>query len=85
MFSLHYSILTDQPVGYTARETALELGLPSSTGKLFPLLLDTGTGIVKQDTPRASWPQAILKLCPSSSLDYKARHGPQTLFIFVNM
>ena len=35
-------------------------------------------GIFRQDSPRASWPQAILKLCPPSSLDYKARHGPQT-------
>ena len=36
-------------------------------------------GIVRQDSPRASRPQAILKLRPPSSLDYKARHGPQTL------
>ena len=35
-------------------------------------------GIVRQDSPRASRPQAILKLRPPSSLDYKARHGPQT-------
>jgi len=40
------------------------------------------TGIVRQDSPRASWPQAILKLRPPSSLDYKARHGPQTTFFF---
>ena len=36
-------------------------------------------GIVRQDSPRASRPQAILKLRPPSSLDYKARHGPQTV------
>ena len=36
-------------------------------------------GIVKQDSPRASRRQAILKLCPPSSLDYKARQGPQTI------
>ena len=35
-------------------------------------------GIVRQDSPRASRPQAILKFRPPSSLDYKARHGPQT-------
>ena len=35
-------------------------------------------GIVRQDSPRASRPQAILKLRPPSSLDDKARHGPQT-------
>ena len=45
-------------------------------------------GIVRQDSPRASRPQAILKLRPPSSLDYKARHGPQTgqyvwLFVFM--
>ena len=34
--------------------------------------------IVRQDSPRASRSQAILKLRPPSSLDYKARHGPQT-------
>ena len=34
-------------------------------------------GIVRQDSPRASRPQAILKLRRPSSLDYKARHGPQ--------
>ena len=37
-------------------------------------------GIVRQDSPRASRPQAILKFRPPSSLDYKARHGPQTSF-----
>ena len=37
-------------------------------------------GIVRQDSPRASRPQAILKFRPPSSLDYKARHGPQTPF-----
>ena len=37
-------------------------------------------GIVRQDFPRASRPQAILKLRPPSSLDYKARHGPQTYY-----
>ena len=36
-------------------------------------------GIVRQDSPRAAQPQAILKIRPPSSLDYKARHGPQTL------
>ena len=36
-------------------------------------------GIVRQDSPRASRPQAILKFRPPSSLDYKARHGPQTI------
>ena len=36
-------------------------------------------GIVRQDSPRASRPQAILKLRPTSGLDYKARHGPQTI------
>ena len=41
----------------------------------------TGAGIVRQDSPRASQPQAILKLRPPSSLDYKARHGPQTITI----
>ena len=35
-------------------------------------------GIVKQDSPRASRPQAILKLRRLSSLDYKARHGSMT-------
>ena len=35
-------------------------------------------GIVRQDSPRASQPQAILKLRPPSSLDYKAYQGPQT-------
>ena len=35
-------------------------------------------GIVRQDSPRASWPQAIFKLRLLSSLDYKARHGPLT-------
>ena len=34
-------------------------------------------GIVRQDSPKASRPQAILKLCPPISLDYKARHEPQ--------
>ena len=36
-------------------------------------------GIVRQNSPRDSWLQAILKLHPPSSLDYKAHHGPQTL------
>ena len=36
-------------------------------------------GIVRQDSPRASRPQAILKFRPLSSLDYK---DPK--FIFVN-
>ena len=32
---------TDSPVvGYTAQDTALEFGPPSSTGKLIPLLLE---------------------------------------------
>ena len=34
--------------------------------------------LVRQDYPRASQPWAILKFRPPSSLDYKARHGPQT-------
>ena len=29
-----------------------------------------------------SCPQAILKFRPPSSLDYKARHGPQTTYTF---
>ena len=37
--------------------------------------------IVRQDSPRASRPQAILRLCPPSSLDYKARHGSQTRIV----
>ena len=40
-------------------------------------------GIVRQDSPRASRPQAILKLRPPSSLDYKARHGPQAQFLYL--
>ena len=39
--------------------------------------------IVRQDSSRASQPQAILKLCPPSSLDYKTRHGPQTVQFFL--
>ena len=35
--------LTQSVVGYTARDTVLELGPPSGTGKLIPLLLDAGT------------------------------------------
>ena len=35
--------LTQPVLGYTALDTALELGLRSDTGKLIPLLLDTGT------------------------------------------
>ena len=35
--------LTQPVVGYTARDTALEFGPPSGTGKLIPLLLDAGT------------------------------------------
>ena len=35
--------LTQPVVGYTVRDTALELGLPSGTGKLIQLLLDAGT------------------------------------------
>ena len=35
--------LTQPVVGYTARDTALELGPPSGTRKLIPLLLDAGT------------------------------------------
>ena len=34
--------------------------------------------IVRQDSHRASRPQAILKFHPLSSLNYKARHRPQT-------
>ena len=41
-------------------------------------------GIVRQDSPRASRPQAILKFRPPSSLDYKARHGPQTIQKLLN-
>ena len=35
--------LTQPVVGYTAPDMALELGPPSGTGKLIPLLLDAGT------------------------------------------
>ena len=35
--------LTQTVVGYTAQDTALELGAPSGTGKLILLLLDGGT------------------------------------------
>ena len=30
------------------------------------------------DLQSGSCPRAILKICPPSSLDYRARHGPQT-------
>ena len=36
-------------------------------------------GIVRQDSPMVSWPQAILKFGPPSSLHYKACHRPQTI------
>ena len=41
MFSLHHNM----PKGkdYVVRDTALELGLPSGTGTLIPLLLDMDT------------------------------------------
>ena len=35
--------LTQPVIGSTARDMALELGLPSGTGELIPLLLDSGT------------------------------------------
>ena len=35
--------LTQPVVGYTVQDKVLELGLPSGTGKLIPLLLDVGT------------------------------------------
>ena len=35
--------LTQPIVGYTARDTVLNFGPPSGTGKLIPLLLDAGT------------------------------------------
>ena len=38
-------------------------------------------GIVRQDSPRASRPQAILKLHPPSSLDNSTRYGFQTSLI----
>ena len=40
-------------------------------------------GIVRQDSPRASRPQVILKFRPPSSLDYKARHGPQSFYVVI--
>ena len=38
-----------------------------------------GTESVTEDLPRASKPQAILRFPPPCRLDYKARHGPQTV------
>ena len=40
---------------------------------------------VTKDLPRASRLQAILKFCPPSSLDYKARHGPQLYKLFFSL
>ena len=40
-FPLPHNMPTDKPVtGYALRETALELGPPSNSGKLIPLLLN---------------------------------------------
>ena len=72
------------------------LGLPSlkqSSNSVLPVAwitrrtgvtneLCVDAGIVRQDSPRASRPQDILKLLPPCSLDYKAYRGPQTFFWF---
>ena len=48
-----------------------------------PPRIDPRLGAAALRAPAASMvdsrPQAILKFRPPSSLDYKARHGPQTL------
>ena len=47
--------LTQPVVGYTARDTALEFGPPSGTGKLIPLLLDAGTSRCTRFPPPSSY------------------------------
>ena len=37
------------------------------------------------DLQLSSLPQVILKIHPPSSLDYRARHGPQTIFLFISL
>ena len=37
------------------------------------------------DLQLGSCPRAILKIHPPSSLDYRARHGPQTKVVFIRM
>ena len=49
----------------------------SALGDQFDQWTSADTESVIKDLPRASLPQAILKFRPLSSLDYKARLGPQ--------
>ena len=40
-------------------------------------------GLVRQDLPRAPWPQAILKVRHPNSLDYRARYDTPASYINV--
>ena len=40
-------------------------------------MVSADAGLVRQDLPRAPWPQAILKVRPPNTLDYRVRYEPQ--------
>ena len=57
-----------------------ELGPPRPSGTMVGIDLRYSADPLKavSSLRLVPYPRTILKFCPSSSLDYRARHGPQT-------